>query len=155
MIAYLSYRRETATYHYPLSVSKNEVMTPKNYDIDFVKNTIKLLKANYKHIEKQDLEVTFLINCLTGLIIATKEKIQKAHQTIFQCSVSDPRIRLKVPPHSRYIKFKDGLKDSVNGLNLLEINAEEIQENVKFKITDCTEMTLIEYLGKIRNGIAH
>jgi len=130
-------------------------MTPKNYDVEFVENTIKLLTTNYEHIEKQDLEVTFLINCLTGLIIATNEKIQKSQKTIFKYKVSDPRIRLKIPPHSRNINFKEGIKNTVNDLNLLEIDEQEIQENVEFELTDCTDMMLIDYLGKIRNGIAH
>lgn len=133
-------------------------MTPKKYDIDFVRNTIKVLTSNYEHIERQDLEVTFLINCLMGLIITTYEKIEKTKNTIFNRPLSDPEIILKVPPKKSYIKIAEALtkfKENINEIDFINAKKEHEINGVNIEILDCSDMRLIEFLNKIRNAIAH
>lgn len=52
-------------------------MENKNYPLEFVERTIKLLEELSPHAKKAELDVTFLLNCTLGLIVATSENIKE------------------------------------------------------------------------------
>jgi len=130
-------------------------MTPKNYNKDFVQNTIYVLNKNFESIKKQNLEVTFLINCLTGLIITTHEKIGTTKNTVFNMNLEELPNYNKLPSKRAYLNYNKGmtkLKDQLSKHNLLDLIG---NLTIDFDISDCSDMRLIEFLNKIRNGIAH
>ncbi len=116
------------------------------YSIDIIKRTKEILENNYKKFEKEDREVTFLMNCLLGLIIAISEN-EKRKRRIIKKTIDESFLNM--------IPSKIGF-----------INSKSIQQD--FTDTDLTKLCLnvghkeeligkdkLWFINKIRNGIAH
>jgi hypothetical protein len=115
----------------------------ENYPIDFVKRTRDLLINNFEQFKDKDLEVTFLLNCLLGLIVSVSEN--KESNSIFNEKMDDEF--LKILPEK--IGFK--IKDSTN-YELVDINTINIEIGHREELTDWFKR---DFISKIRNGIAH
>lgn len=108
-------------------------MCPENYIDDLPANTRRLLNESFKYIEENiGLEVTFLMNCLLGLIDIVSEKHKDKMEGK---SVSDFSKHL---PKS----FKGHIKE--NDKKIIEIN------DSRFK-----EIRTEYFIRKLRNGICH
>lgn len=117
---------------------------PENYKIDFVKRTKQLLDDNFDYFKSKDREVTFLLNCLLGLIIAVNE-----------VKGSNKAKKGNIEDLFEYIPDKIGfLKKGFEEQHLTDklINSIEIQIGHKKDINLYDKQ---QFLSKIRNGIAH
>jgi len=122
-----------------------------NYPIDIVERT-KFLLTNENQAFSGDFEVTFLMNCLLGILVAANEfdsrngkKFQNMH---FHASLLE-----NIPETLRFI--------GVNGI-IKRVSVEN--DNISWQIfnknnlsteTEKTDYKLGWFLNKLRNGIAH
>jgi hypothetical protein len=117
-------------------------MESTNYQKDFVERTKKLMENYYKCIEKEDeLEVTFLINCLLGLVVVIAER-----------GVTAAKGLIKDKDFLRTIKICFLNKKTNNMQCVIENN--ETTADVEHKET----LGAYQYqwfLTKMRNAIAH
>jgi len=118
----------------------------KNYPIDFIKRTQEILLEHYQHFEDKDREVTFLLNCLLGLIITIAEN-KKREETIFKGNIDEQFLSL-IPDRVGFIDSK-----KLN-IDLTEKDLTEVTINVGHK-NDLKKKAKSWFLNKIRNGIAH
>lgn len=120
-------------------------MSEITYNKDFVKRTRKLLEINYDYFKEKDLEVTFLMNCLLGLIIAISEN--KNFKKVLNNNIDDDFLS-HLPEKMCFIK-----------LNNTNINLEDCSKNnIKFRISKKEDLKSEEkkwFINKLRNGIAH
>jgi hypothetical protein len=117
-------------------------MKTTNYPEDFVKRTKKLIESHYEHIKTNgELEVTFLINCLLGLIVAVAENGKETGL------ISNSEILNSIQKIGFSEKASDTSKQEL-------INHDEITITIKHK--DClAEKEYQWFLKKLRNAIAH
>ena len=54
----------------------------ENYKIEFIKRTKEILEGNFQILEEKDREVTFLLNCLLGLIVTISENEKRYKQKL-------------------------------------------------------------------------
>jgi hypothetical protein len=81
-------------------------MEVKNYKIDFVQRTLELLKTNYGRIQEDlHLEVTFLMNCLLGLIVTVTEN-KESKNSFFSENIDD-EFAEKIPSTVWYLHKED------------------------------------------------
>jgi hypothetical protein len=118
----------------------------KNYKIEFVERTKDLLNDNFSYFENKDKEVTFLLNCLLGLIINVSENEKKSN------------IALKGKIDDAFLSNlpnKIGFTIKVSGKNeLTNDSLTEIMTKVGHK-NDLRNYTKLWFVNKLRNGIAH
>jgi hypothetical protein len=117
-------------------------MTPKNYSIEFVERTKQVLEILEQKAKENNLEVTFLLNTLLGLIVMCSEK----GKNIFNKKIDDDFIEKIIPQDIQItenitIEFKQGMDD-------------KIERNITKK-EFLISKEQIWFIEKIRNGIAH
>lgn len=118
----------------------------KNYKIDFVSRTKDLLNENFADFKHKDKEVTFLLNCLLGLIVNVTENEKKSRLT-FKGKIDDNFISL-LPDKVGFIIKKRHSKD------LTDESAKIIETNIGHK-SDLKSCDKFWFINKLRNGIAH
>lgn len=114
----------------------------KYYSIDFVKRTQVLLKDLSSKAKELELDVTFLINTLLGLIVLCSEEGAE----IFNEKIDEEFILKVIPENieifeSTKINFTGNFDDKIN----IELSKKEFLLN----------QTKHWYIKKLRNGIAH
>lgn len=135
-------------------------MIPHDYPTEFVSRTIKLMEEFYSEIKAKELEVTFLLNCLLGLIIATNESTENS-EYFTNTLITNEEIKKYIPKSIAQLNTSElnkSIKNLINEKSLLnQLNA-EIELNNKIKIDkseQLTNLSLKQFIRKIRNGIAH
>jgi hypothetical protein len=137
------------------------VMKMEYYPIEFVKRTKELLEKKYEQIrEIEQLEVTFLINCLLGLIVAVVENHKKA--TIFKGNIDIP-FADKIPDKVWYLKKNQEQKDIYKILKeakdesthclIKEVSYDDF--TIKTKSDLKKGYAKSDFIAKLRNAIAH
>jgi hypothetical protein len=112
---------------------------------DFIKRTKEILDQEYDYFkENKDREVTFLLNCLLGTIVAVTESKDKN----LESKIDDEFLKL-LPDEIGFIKTKNqGLYNisntSTNSIEFIVCHKDNLKEKRKSWL-----------LKKIRNGIAH
>lgn len=136
-------------------------MELKDYPREFVERTIRLLKEGSECMSKKGLEVTFFLNCLLGLIIATLENLDKCNSGFFQKRLTEDEIILYLPKKVGQINFKETFKkyvEEINKKSLIGQLDEKIYFDTEVNIEtykNVKNLTLEKFLKKIRNGVAH
>lgn len=118
----------------------------KNYKVDFIKRTNEILTTEYKSLQEKDREVTFLLNCLLGLIITISENEQKKLR-VFKGKIDNEFLSL-IPDKVGFIQRNKLDKN----IDLTETSI--VSENVSHK-GELIEQDKLWFINKIRNGIAH
>lgn len=118
----------------------------KNYKIDIVKRTKEILVDFYPVFKENDREVTFLMNCLLGIIIAITEN-EKDSRNYLRGNIDDDFIKF-LPEKIRFIITKN-IKQDLTNFNFTEINV-----NVGHKL-NLIGRDKFWLLSRIRNCIAH
>ena len=118
----------------------------KNYKIDFVTRTKDLLNDNFSDFENKDKEVTFLLNCLLGLIVNVSENEKKSNLTIK--GNIDEDFLSNIPDKIGFVIKKQHKKDLTN------TDLTDIQTKVGHK-TELKNYNKLWFVNKLRNGIAH
>ena len=116
------------------------------YEIEFVERTKDLLNNNFSDFQNKDKEVTFLLNCLLGLIITVSENEKRSNLT-FKGKIDDTFLS-NIPDKVGFIK------KTRNNIELTDNQSTEIKTNVGHK-TDLKDCTKLWFVNKLRNGIAH
>lgn len=114
-------------------------MKIKEYEEEFPKRTLRLLQSFKERNIDYSLDITFLMNCMLGLLVTAVEKAKVAN--LFSGKVDDGLILL--------------LPEKVELLKIVNIKGE-----MKRKLTEVSKSELLTWdklrlLLKIRNGIAH
>ena len=126
-------------------------MSNMRYKEDFVERTINILEKEFHNFKDKDREVTFLLNCLLGLIV-TVSAIEKTEKDKFLDEKIDDELLILIPKTIGFVKNK---KNSVN--EKLDLT-KETGTKLKINISDWYDLkkeTKKWLLGKIRNGISH
>jgi HEPN pEK499 p136 len=118
----------------------------KNYKIDFVKRTKELLQDNFDDFIEKDKEVTFLLNCLLGLIITVSENEKKTNLA-FQGLIDDDFLSFIPEKVGFFIKGQ-------HKQDLTQTDLTNLQTRVGHK-TELKECKKLWFINKLRNGIAH
>ncbi|RXK61601.1 hypothetical protein ESA94_00880 [Lacibacter luteus] len=118
----------------------------KNYKIDFVTRTKELLNDNFADFKSKDKEVTFLLNCLLGLIVNVSENEKKSKLT-FNGKIDHAFISL-LPDKVGFIIKKRHSED------LTDERVEKIETKIGHK-SDLKSQDKFWFINKLRNGIAH
>ena len=79
---------------------------PVNYKIEFVKRTKEILEENFQFFQEKDREVTFLLNCLLGLIVTISEN-EKRKNNVFRGAI-DPDFLNLIPEKIGFIEKNKG-----------------------------------------------
>ena len=119
----------------------------RKYPLDFVKRTMKLYDTLYNEALDNDLEVTLLLNCLLGFIVAIKESDQNN----------------KIPKFNKKIyKLKKEDTDAIpTDIKYREPNLNDNRDNVyKYDLIFdyghlITQKNMYFLISEIRNSIAH
>jgi hypothetical protein len=117
----------------------------ENYNIDFVARTKQLIDQNFAKFNSEDLEVTFLLNCLLGLIITVLEN-EKRKSKAFTGKIDDDFLS--------YIPQRVGYLGKSQDIDLTLENSTDIQTKVEHYESLKTQ-DKIWFINKLRNGIAH
>jgi hypothetical protein len=118
----------------------------KNYKIDIVKRTNEILVDFYPIFKEDDREVTFLMNCLLGIIIAITEN-EKDSRNYLRGNIDDDFIKF-IPENIGFIIAKN-INEDLTNFDLIEIN---VKVGHKLNLIGRDKFWL---LSKIRNCIAH
>lgn len=119
------------------------------YPIEFVQRTYEILEKEYDYIkEKEDREVTFLMNCLLGLIVTVSEE-ENRKSNVFNGNIDDDFLAL-VPQKIGFLKMTHVDTDTdLTNMGVTEWNVPVGHWN------DLKKIKKSWLLKKIRNGIAH
>ena len=117
-----------------------------NYKIEIIKRTKEILENDYPTYQEKDREVTFLMNCLLGLIIAISEN-EKKIRTVLKGNIDDDFLSL-IPEKIGFMDSKK-IKDDLTNSDLTQISI-----NVQHK-DNLTSKDKFWFVNKIRNAIAH
>ena len=117
-----------------------------NYRIDFIQRTREILEANYQSFENKDREVTFLLNCLLGLIVTISEN-EKREKKIFKDNINDDFLTI-IPDKVGFVESYR-VDDDLTSTDLTELNVKVGHKN------DLKGKSQLWFINKIRNGIAH
>ena len=118
------------------------------YPIEFIERTKEILQKDFHYFEEKNKEVTFLMNCLLGLIVTVSEEENRKLE-VFKGKIDDDFLDL-VP---KKIGFVEGTQmddnfdltdNSVTELNLPVGHWDDLKKKDKFW-----------FLNKIRTAIAH
>ena len=117
---------------------------------DFVQKTNEMLRDNWEYLRDKDREVTFLLNCTLGLIVAIaedKEVAKNSFKTLFKDNFDRTFINL--------LPKRIGFVDS-NGMVCDDLTVYGVGVNVFVgHKDDLVEKDAPWLLKKIRHGIAH
>jgi hypothetical protein len=138
----------------------------KDYPLDFVKRTIELINKIEPVAKKEKLEVTFLLNCMLGMIVSVHENTLNTKQhEIFKTKLNSTELEGIVPETIKILdtKGRDLSQEDKKKINefkfLKNFKEAEIPLNpkpIKFKTTkQVFELDLGYVLRKVRNGISH
>lgn len=120
---------------------------PANYAVDIVSRTKDLLcSESYTKAEQDGLEVTFLINCLLGLIIAVSETEKKKKTSWVKKNINTD-LTVLIPEQIAFTK-----KPQVS--SLIEAKGSLLSYQILGK-DDLKEKTVQWLVNKLRNSIAH
>lgn len=125
----------------------------KNNKLDFIERTKEILKKHYDRFKEDNREVTFLLNCLLGLIVAISENEKSKNSNVFNGRFDEDVYKL-IP---KQLGFIDTKNDELNA-KLENGLLEEKEINIKYKVNnkkDLKRYDLKMILEKIRNAIAH
>jgi hypothetical protein len=121
----------------------------EDYPIEFVRRTKEILQKKFDYFKKEeDREVTFLLNCLLGLIVTVSEE-ENRKLKVFKGKIEDDFLDL-VPKKIGFVKkiqvddTFDLIQESVAELNVPIGHWDVLIREDKFW-----------FLNKIRNAIAH
>jgi hypothetical protein len=117
-----------------------------NYKIDFIKRTKEILENNFQFFEEKDREVTFLLNCLLGLIVTVSEN-EKKEIKVFKGMIDDDLLNL-IPDTIGFIE-KNQVDEDLTNVDLTQL---DIKVGHKSSLKRKKQLWLI---NNIRNGIAH
>jgi len=118
----------------------------EKYKIDIVTRTKEILINYYPKFEENDREVTFLMNCLLGLIISITE-VEKEKRKLLRGNIDDDFIT-NIPEKIGFIQSKNISEDLTN------IDLTETTLNVGHK-KDLIGKDKFWLMSKLRNSIAH
>ena len=141
----------------------------KNYPLDFVKRTIKLINDIEPFAKDEKLEVTFLLNCMLGMIVSVHENTSNTKQgEIFKTKLNSTELKDVVPKKIKVLKMTYKQAQEMSTENKKKINEfgflknfkeSEIPLNpkpIKFKTEkEVLELNLDYVLKNVRNGVAH
>ena len=133
----------------------------RDWPKEFVERTLLLLDKGYQNARTNQLEVTFLINCMLGLIVATYEQLKESKEGFFEKKLYDEDIIEFIPERIAILDIKpyyDRFKAEVNKKSLISQFGNEIEFESKIDIKKFTlikNITLREFIRNIRNGISH
>jgi len=117
-----------------------------NYKIDIIQRTKEILESDFNEFAEKDREVTFLMNCLLGLIIAISEN-EKKEKKVLKGVIDAPFLSL-IPDKVGYLNAKE-VSDDLTKSDLTEISI-NVQHKEKLVLKD-----KLWFVNKIRNAIAH
>jgi len=117
-----------------------------NYKIDIIPRTKEILEAYYPHFNDNNREVTFLMNCLLGIIVAISEN-ENSNRKNFG-DLIDEEFLSYIPQKIGYINSKNIAADLTN------MDLTEIGFNVQHK-ENLVSKSKYWLINKLRNGIAH
>ena len=118
----------------------------EKYKIEIVKRTKEILQDYYPIFIEKDREVTFLMNCLLGLIIAITEA-EKIDKKLLRGKIDEEFIR-NIPDKVGFIQLRR------LDLDLADKDLTEINLNVGHK-SDLLGQDKFWFITKLRNCIAH
>ena len=118
----------------------------KNYKIDIVKRTKEILTDNYFEFEQNEREVTFLMNCLLGLIIAITEA-EKENRILLRGNIDEDFIENLHEKIGFIYSFR--IDEDLTNHDMTDIN---VKVGHKENLIGKDKFWLI---NKIRNCIAH
>lgn len=130
------------------------------YPKEFVERTLRLIKECYSDAKTKELEVTFLLNCLLGLIVATHENIENSEYFI-STRLTDPEVNKYIPKAIAKVNLKEintSIKEIINQKSLVTQLDDRIEFNNTINIEKYSQlknMTLKQFVRNLRNGIAH
>lgn len=117
-----------------------------NYKIEIIQRTKEILESEYPTFEEKDREVTFLMNCLLGLIIAISEGDNDSKR-VLRGKIDNEFLSL--------IPNKVGFLNSINVTDdLTNASFNEVVVNVQH-YDNLTNKDKLWFITKLRNGIAH
>ncbi|MDX9694537.1 MAG: HEPN family nuclease [Bacteroidales bacterium] len=116
------------------------------YKIDIIKRTFEILNDHYPHFKDKDREVTFLMNCLLGLIVAIFEN-EKMKRTILKGNIDEQFLSL-IPNKIGFLNSRD-ISENLTSQDLTQISL-----NVHHK-DNLSKKDKYWFVNKIRNSIAH
>ena len=118
----------------------------ENYKIEIVQRTKEILENYYPDFQSKDREVTFLMNCLLGLIVAISEN-EKRDRKILKGSL-DSGFLILIPDKVGFIESRNVTED-ITDKDLTQLNV-----NVSHK-KELASKEKFWFVNKLRNGIAH
>ena len=130
------------------------------YPKEFVERTIKLINSCYEDVKSKELEVTFLLNCLLGLIVATNENIEN-EEYFTKTKLLDKEILPFIPKTIAILNTNNlnkKIKEEINKKSLIsQLENEFTIENTLNidKYDQIKNLTLKQFIRYLRNGIAH
>lgn len=115
-----------------------------NEEIEFVRRTKMLLESNYERITEDNLEFTFLLNCLLGLIVFVSENNKNPINIIDNEFIN-------------YLPDAFGFTSNpITDIDLTDLNSTQILFQIYHKNDLISqEKTKKWFISKLRNGIAH
>lgn len=121
-----------------------------NYPVDIVERTEAILKTDY--FSSTEYEVTFLVNCLSGILIAAKEFDSRKGKKLGNLFFTPPILAI-IPENLTFFNRNDAI-------NRVTLHNQSISWEVLGKTSLSTILTKPNYnigwfLEKIRNAIAH
>jgi hypothetical protein len=136
-------------------------MELRNYPLEFVERTIDLIEKLSASAKQEGLDATFLLNCTLGLIVATSENLESCGGDYFKKRIAELDQNNSFPQKIAYINFSSDFKSFRNEINKKSLvtqlnNSFEISTTINInKYEQARNLTLKEFLKKIRNGVAH
>jgi hypothetical protein len=136
-------------------------MELRDYPLEFVERTIDLIDKVSTFAKREGLDVTFLLNCTLGMIVATSENIELCDSQYFKKRICELESNKIFPTKIAYIDFNNDFKayrDKINKTSLLTLDGSTFSIASKIhvnKYNQARNLTLVSLLKKIRNGVAH
>jgi HEPN pEK499 p136 len=121
-----------------------------NYPVDIVERTRILL--NKSHAFGSEYEVTFLINCLLGILIAANEFDGRKGKKVGNKSFSQSSLNI-IPSNLSFFDRKEAIDRITLGNN--NISWQNLSKTDLSTNSNKSKYNLGWFLGKIRNSIAH
>jgi hypothetical protein len=142
-------------------IERTQQLELQNYPLEFVERTVSLIESLSADAEYRGLDVTFLLNCLLGLIVATSENIAIHEIKTLDKKIFELDSKCLLPQKIAYIDLESALKvykKQINGKSLINQGDKNISFESKINVNgyrQARNMKLKELLKKIRNGVAH
>ncbi len=133
-----------------------------NYKSSFVKRTREIINDGSKYFSDERFdgdsrEVTFLLNCLLGLIVSVLE--DDTVSKVMYGNFIDNDFKKYIPNKVAFIEntdMKNAFKEGGKFIALLDVEHKKVVIDVKIKkYEDLNSISKINFLKKIRNAIAH